>query len=283
MEEVVKQIIGRLKRSKLGFGSRAVRPCSLFAEIGRESFIDYVLQQFDHALSELPGAPSDVSDLSRQQQQELRAFVDRIDRFGDLVRSWSTSRSVSDPCLADIDLRLVFWADRNVPAYCWHGLPSRRDIVRDLRSALKQKIDDYHFERDLMVWAIPILNRELLAQIAPIAQAERPAVDVARLRPQLQTRARRCLGHLRTTFGVDGIGVDDVVDRALFAVMHADDAEYHEHCKNANSVSAWAVDKLKDQIKHQVLSRCRPAVQEHSPLATAAKRTWIEVFHREAP
>jgi len=134
-----------------------------------------------------------------------------------------------------------------------------------------------------MVWAIPILNRELLAQIAPIAQAERPAVDVARLRPQLQTRARRCLGHLRTTFGVDGIGVDDVVDRALFAVMHADDAEYHEHCKNANSVSAWAVDKLKDQIKHQVLSRCRPAVQEHSPLATAAKRTWIEVFHREAP
>jgi len=249
---IVKQIVQRLKRDRRGFGER---PCSYYSQKEPEPFITHVLKlKLVRDLLPYSLAGEVGQDLSQEQQKQFKEIVERLDRYGELVEGWQQGRPGSQSCLDDLEERLKFWAFRNMPDYCW-GLVNLSQVVDELMAVVKVNIGSYTYEEDLLVWAIPFFVGELWDQVEEVARQLRGSVVLVQLRERLQLRARRILSHIRKTYGIYGIEVDDVTERALLFVMRADDREYNAH---RNNISEWALGKLVDQIKLRALFYSEP-------------------------
>lgn len=289
----LEEIIERLKRDKGGFGSR---PCSCYSLGEHQEFTSYVLglQPVRDLLHYTP--TETVTDLSDEQQRRLKAVVDQVDRYGLLVRGWQgcrcsdwgQCRCVSTRCLDDLKLRLNFWARRNVPNDYQEKVAQ---VVASLLVALRSEITKYTYQEDLIKWAVPLLVKELWLQVEHVAQQSRPNVNLAQLRQKLQSAAQGILDRIRESYGIYGIEVDDVVERAVHFVMSANVEEYIDYRdKDNDEVFAWALVKLKNEIKLQVSFYIEPNMSHAWGLNQAKDRwewqkrqTWLEVFCDPVP
>ena len=249
---IVKQIIQRLKRDRRGFGER---PWSYFLQQGLEPFVTQVLR-LEPVIDLLPYASTGNAseELTRVQQERLKKTIDRFDRYGVLVEGWKRNLDVSQGCVYDLDSRLKFWASRNVPDSCWDR-GSLSEIVSRLSAAIQGRVASYSYDQDLLSWAIPCLVAELEAYVAKDARYVDAGIHLEQMRGFLYDRAAEILERVRTDCGIHGIEPEGVTERAMLHILHAGDAEYPGQ---RDDLAAWALDRLKAQIRFQVLTRALP-------------------------
>ena len=227
VRDIIEQTIQRLRKHKpRRFGRR---PCSYYGFLtgqkgkqGHEVFVTYV--QVHTPGSAVCGASP---DLTQAQKSRLNEIVDWVDQCGQWVADWKRATAFRRPAGANWKNSSNCGQSGACPVmFGCRSTPAR--IAADLVGVLQTHIGDYTFEQAFFVWAMPLLNARLIALIEPAVQAARPAICVTLLREQLVSAVSATLDWLGQSCGIYGISLEDMAERALLAVLRAEDEKYRK-------------------------------------------------------
>ncbi len=280
VRSVMKSVSDDLKGRRVSFGDRQLRAQSYYAHLlgahgqegGELRFTRYV---WDKAvqLKIIPveadgiedsfGDPQEYPDPSQRPRLAADALLEQyptcgpqlesVTNYVDLYALWVESLKFGArgaEVRGDLSTAITTWAKGHIPSSCLKKM-NLSAATGHLLDTLKQQVSEYRFDEDfLLSWMRPNLTDAMMGLLGTFRPEMTPE-----LRARLQEKAANILEGLCDSFGIYGLDDKELVERALFFVITAEEAKYDYY---KPQMDQWALSVLKEQIRTETYFRCQP-------------------------